>query len=150
LGPQKVKYMTVSIRAREQRGEAVSENYLSEALKNELGEKGASFDFMVHVHGDEKLHPIEEPDVSWSQNGARTVRLARIDIPSQEVDPGSVRAERIVMSPWNCLKAHEPLGKINLTRRDVYEKLAKVRLGERDFQEWVNVPEEHRRDAKVI
>jgi hypothetical protein len=120
LGSQKVKYMAVSVRAREPRGETTDEDYLAENLRKELEREGASFDFMVHVQGDEKLHPIEEPDVSWSQNGARTVKLARIEIPAQVVDPHSIRAELIVMSPWNCLKAHEPLGDINLARARVY------------------------------
>jgi hypothetical protein len=143
LGDQVVKYMAVSGRAWERRAEEVGPSYLAEALTRELAQGGISFEFVVHVHSNEKLHPIDEPDVSWSQNGARTVRLARIDIPPQEVASGSVRAERIVMSPWNCLEAHEPLGKINLARRDVYEELAEVRLG-KEFREWVNMPANHR------
>ncbi len=51
LGSHKVKYMAVSARAREQRGETDDQHYLSKALRDELKENAASFDFMVHVHG---------------------------------------------------------------------------------------------------
>jgi hypothetical protein len=146
VGGQVVKYMAVSGRARERRDEGVGPNHLMEALTRELALGGASFDFVVHVQGDPRLHPVDEPDVSWSQNGARGVRLARIEIPAQRVEPEAELAERVVMSPWNCLKAHEPLGKINLARRQVYRELATERLGGRgeDLRDWANVPMDRR------
>ena len=146
LGEAVVKYMAVSRRALEQRPEQVGENYLAEALKQELVTAGASFDFCVHIQGDERLQPIDEPGVSWSRNGAACVRLATLEIPQQKVRPDASLAEQMVFSPWNCLAAHEPIGKINLARGNVYAALAKERHGrdEQKRRQWANVPGDQR------
>lgn len=139
-----VKYMVVSSRAHEKPPGQGGRDYLAEALARDL-QRDASFDFMVHVQGDPDLHPVDDPQVSWSHNGARCIRLARIEIPAQQIEDRSARAERVVMSPWNCLQAHEPLGKINLARRQVYLELAEKRLnGFANLQDWANVPLDQR------
>jgi hypothetical protein len=127
LGDQVVKYMAVSPRAREQRPADIGENYLADTLVRDLGHSAASFDFIVHVQSSEELHPIDDPTVSWSGNGALSAKLATIEIGQQTVEPASERAERIVFSPWNCLVEHEPCGKINLSRKDVYTELSSTR-----------------------
>jgi hypothetical protein len=53
-------------------------------------------------------------------------------------------AETIVYSPWNCLEAHVPLGKINLARKEVYLSLAGTRHPQNNHAEWANVPQHAR------
>jgi hypothetical protein len=47
----------------------------------------------------------------------------------QEVDnPKTLMAgEQCSFNPWQCLAAHEPLGRMNLVRREVYANAAKLR-----------------------
>jgi len=146
LGPEKVKYMAVCPAPRQQPGE--DKDYLHTALVAGLapGAGPASFDFVVHVQTDPKCQPIEDPTVSWSANGAREVKLATITIPTQPVPSPSRLAETIVYSPWNCLEAHIPLGKINLARKKVYPSLADTRhqQSESERQAWANVSLEER------
>ena len=41
---------------------------------------------------------------------------------------GPALGQDLVFTPWHALKAHEPLGEINLARRDVYARMSKLRL----------------------
>jgi hypothetical protein len=146
LGPGIVKYMAVCPAPRQQSVAGEDEDYLHAALAAGLTAGPASFDFVAHVQTDPQRQPIEDPTVSWSANGAREVKLATITIPTQPVPRPSTLAETIVYSPWNCLEAHIPLGKINLARKQVYPSLAKTRhqQNETERQDWANVPQQER------
>ncbi|MFL5337434.1 MAG: hypothetical protein ACJ8H8_30745 [Geminicoccaceae bacterium] len=147
LGPAAVKYMAVCPAPRQQPGAGQDRDYLRAALAADLTAGPASFDFVAHVQTDPHLQPIENPTVSWSANGASKVKLATITIPTQQVPSPSGLAENIVYSPWNCLEAHAPLGKINLARKQVYEGLSTTRHQGNgpDRQAWANVLPQDRR-----
>jgi hypothetical protein len=146
LGPAIVKYMAVCPAPRQQPIAGEDKDYLHAALAAGLAAGPASFDFVAHVQTDPQRQPIEDPTVSWSANGPRKVKLATITIPTQAVPRPSRLAETIVYSPWNCLEAHVPLGKINLARKQVYLSLAKTRhqQKENERQTWANVSRQER------
>lgn len=129
LGGQAVHYMVVSPLAgsgQEQEGVADRDG-LAQALTQYLATDGVTFDFGVWVQTDPVAHPVEDPTVNWREKGAPFVKLASIEIPAQQVEPGALAAESIVFSPWNVIAAHRPLGAINRSRRAVYRAMAERR-----------------------
>jgi hypothetical protein len=149
LGREAVKYMAVCPAPRQQPVAGADPSYLRAILAAELAVAPASFDFVVHLQTDPLRQPIEDPTVSWSDHGAKTVRLATISIPVQPLPADSRLAEAIVYSPWNCLVAHAPCGRINLARKQVYDSLAESRHDKREAERraWVNVPTDQRPGA---
>jgi hypothetical protein len=151
LGSAIVKYKAACPATNQQPVAGKDKDYLNAALAAGLRAGPASFDFVVHVQTDPEHQPIDDPTVSWSKNGAREFKLATITIPKQPVLNSSRLAETIVYSPWNCLEAHVPLGKINLARKHVYPSLAVTRHGQKESerQEWTNVPHHERPVVKA-
>lgn len=100
---------------------------LAESLVATLSAGNAEFTFLVDVQNDPQRQPIDDSRVNWHQEGATRQRLARIEIPRQVVADNAQLAERLAYSPWHCLDAHEPLGKINHARKRVYTALSASR-----------------------
>ncbi|MCE8507966.1 catalase family protein [Ruegeria pomeroyi] len=106
---------------------------LTEQLLDGLSGKAAAFDFYIQPQEDVAAHPIEDPNVNWTENGAGWVKLARIEIPA--LDPGDAAAraarvaagDRMAFNPWNTLPEHRPLGAVNRVRNKVYKELARAR-----------------------
>lgn len=128
LGPNAVKYMAKSLQhdGGQQRNVDTADG-LSVALVEALSSGLAKFDFGVHLQTDPVLHPVEDPTVNWSANGAKFTKLATIEIGPQNVDPKSESAEQIKFSPWHALEEHRPLGAINRARKSVYRAMAAAR-----------------------
>ncbi|WP_299656383.1 hypothetical protein [uncultured Jannaschia sp.] len=127
LGEKVVKYLALPLQTAPE-GDLTGENGLSAALARQLSYIPASFDLCVDVQTDPDRQPIEDPTVRWSaMPSARRVRVAKVEIPAQAVNPAAPLAENIAFSPWHTLTAHEPLGAINRARRTVYEAAAASR-----------------------
>lgn len=108
-----------------------TENGLTQALRRELSQGPAAFDFGVQVQTDPVRQPIEDATVDWDPEGTRFVPLARIEIrrhEEYELIAGMERAEHLVFSPWQALAEHRPLGNVNRARREVYIEMTKQRL----------------------
>lgn len=104
-----------------------SEHGLKSALESGLSKGPAKFDIFAHLQAHPDLHPVEDPTVSWSANGAETVRLATITLNGVgEPDLDS----SLSFNPWRTLPAHRPLGAINRVRLKVYQELARKRGAE--------------------
>lgn len=103
-----------------------SADFLREAMVAELAEREVVFVFQVQFARDGRATPIEDPTVEWAEAAVPPVTLARIKIPRQEFDTPANRifGEQLAFAPWHALPAHEPLGGINRTRREVYQALA--------------------------
>lgn len=129
LGPLAVKYMAVSPLAGSASAQSgvLDQDGLSKALVRELTSGAVAFDFGVHAQTDASLQPVEDATANWSKNGARFHKLARLEIPSQAVDPQDPLAENLVFSPWHALDEHRPIGAVNRARRFVYSAMAKRR-----------------------
>ncbi len=118
------------------------EDGLSNALRNQLSEGIALFDFGVCIQKDVRLHPIEDSTVDWAKNGAPCVNLAVLEILRQEVpnrDANGV-AEYIAFSPWNSLSSHRPLGIVNRIRKQVYLIMADRRHRDNGIRDDLTTP----------
>jgi hypothetical protein len=62
---------------------------------------------------------IDDQTQPWSETESPFETVAQLVIPTQPLLPNEL-AEAISFNPWNSLKAHMPLGEINLARKTVY------------------------------
>ena len=96
----------------------LSGNYL-DRLKQRLDAGPVEFDLLVQPRTMPAEEPIDDATVPWR---SPWVKVGRLAIPPQAFDTEERRGlgERVSYSPWNCLKAHEPLGSMNASRRLAY------------------------------
>ncbi len=106
-----------------------SRDYLREALARTLALRGCVFLFQVQLWKDDETTPIDDPTVEWPEDVAPFHTVARLWIPKQAFDTSARMAfgENLSFTPWHAIPAHEPLGEINIVRRDVYSKLSALR-----------------------
>jgi hypothetical protein len=104
-------------------------NQLRAAIAAHLQRSSASFDFGVQKQTDPVTMPIEDASVIWDEDKSPFQTVATITIENQEFDdPESLAAcERISFNPWQSLRAHEPLGRMNAVRQQVYQHAVKLR-----------------------
>ena len=122
-------YVKPSSGTASQRPSSLTDTYLHDALRSRLADGEASFDFFVQFQVDERRTPIEDAMVEWTESDAPYVRVARIRIPSQDIDAAETmqKCEAVGFNPWNCLSEHRPLGNMNRARREIYEAMAAFR-----------------------
>jgi hypothetical protein len=102
-----------------------SHDYLREALVRTLGQRDASYDFLIQHHsGDPSI--IEDPREPW--DGPWT-KVATLKIHKQKFDsPKQMEfAENLSFTPWHSLAVHRPLGGVNRARKKLYEEISKYR-----------------------
>lgn len=108
-----------------------SPNYLREAMVAQLTQdrKEFTFDFLVQFYVDESKTPIENPMQEWKELDSPFIKMATIYIPPQEFDSVERKEldESLSFTPWHTLPEHEPVGSINLSRRKIYQEVAKAR-----------------------
>ena len=106
-----------------------SPDYLREALARTLAMRGAVFLFQVQLFRDEETTPIDDPTVPWPEEAAPFHTVGWIWIPRQVFDtPGRMAfGENLSFTAWHAITAFEPLGEINLARKEVYSKLSALR-----------------------
>ncbi len=82
--------------------------------------RAVRFQFGIQLYSTAALTPIEDATKEWT--AAEEVVLATITIPPQEFlgDDRRELAEALSFSPWHTLPEHEPVGSLNLARRDAY------------------------------
>jgi catalase len=105
------------------------ENQLRAALAAHLQKEPACFHFGVQRQINPLSMPIEDASVIWNEDDSPFQTVATITINNQDVANPEVLAacERSSFNPWQSLKDHEPLGRMNEVRREVYERAAKLR-----------------------
>ncbi len=105
------------------------ENQLRSAIKAHLQQGEASFHFGVQRQTNPITMPIEDASAIWDEGDAPFLTVATLTIPPQNFDsPQSLAScERSSFNPWQCLAAHEPLGRMNEVRRLVYAHAAQLR-----------------------
>ena len=104
------------------RGLRLSGDYV-DRLKQRLAAGPVAFDFLAQSRTMPHKEPLDDATVLWR---SPWVKVGRLEIPPQEFDTAERRdlGERISYSPWNCLKAHEPLGGVNVARKLAYGRSA--------------------------
>ncbi|MEO5741771.1 MAG: hypothetical protein ABIS29_14370, partial [Vicinamibacterales bacterium] len=131
FGPGRaVKYMARPCEApKTAQPSAVTDTYLTDALRERLRKGDACFDFAIQLQTDARTMPIEDATVEWKESDSPWQIVARIRIPQQSV--GDAEATRLceesAFNPWNSLVEHRPLGSMNRSRRDIYRAMAEFR-----------------------
>lgn len=98
-------------------------------LRAALERGSLTFDFFIQPKLGES-ESLECADVAWE---TPLVKVGRLVFPPQDVGATIARGDRLAFSPWNCLRAHEPLGSINALRRLAYRESAEARGGDARF-----------------
>ena len=106
-----------------------SPDFLADNMEKNLKDGRGCFDFMVQLQTNSKDMPVEDPTELWSEKSSPFVRVAHIEIPSQEFrsDEQKKFCENLSFTPWHALPEHRPLGGINRLRKVVYETIASLR-----------------------
>jgi hypothetical protein len=75
--------------------------------------------------------PIEDASAEWDETVSPFIPVATITIHNQAIDTASVLADGndCSFNPWQCLAAHEPLGRMNYVRKLIYANAALLRKG---------------------
>lgn len=109
-------------------------NQLRAAMKAHLQRLPAKFHFAVQLQTEPASMPIEDASVIWDESAAPFQIVATITIENQDFDDREALAEceRSSFNPWQCLAAHEPLGRMNQVRRLVYAHAAAVRTSNQE------------------
>jgi hypothetical protein len=130
LGHKAVKYSLIPRDSGQAAAQASASNdYLREAMVNQLQSREAVFDFAVQFQTDPYRMPIEDPGVTWDEALSPFHKVATLTIPPQVFDTPERRefGDNLSFNPWRCLAEHRPLGGISRARRQVYEALSKFR-----------------------
>lgn len=105
-----------------------TENYLREAMVEHLtkNRKEAKFKFLIQPYIDDNKTPIEDPTKEWESDFHE---VAVIIIPPQSFDFDERKRldESLSFTPWHCLREHMPVGKLNLSRKEIYHHIAQRR-----------------------
>jgi catalase len=110
---------------------SLTENYLSDAMEQQLASAPACFDFMVQLQTNDDDMPLEDASVIWDEDDSPFQTVARINIEPQEFRSSQAMAqcENISFNPWQSLPQHEPLGRMNQVRNRVYSFISRHRTG---------------------
>ncbi len=131
LGNQVVKYTAVPCGGADTSGEHADDpNYLSKALKDGLRSgNGACFDFKIQRRTDARNMPVEDATKTWDEEASPFVTIGQIKIPPQAFDSTQQQTfcENLSFTPWHGTPEHRPLGRINRTRKVVYEATSAAR-----------------------
>jgi hypothetical protein len=90
------------------------------------------FDLQLQFFTDERVTPIEDASVDWSEAEAPYLTVARVVLPklAPEGSPDEALRARIeagIFDPWTALAAHRPLGDVMRARKVVYHASEKGR-----------------------
>jgi catalase len=132
LGPQAVKFSARPCEKPPAIGtDRSNPNFLRDAMQDVLRYHDACFEFMVQVRDEDARMPIEDTTVRWSEKDSPFVPVARVYIPRQGFDTPAQNemCENLSFNPWHGLTDHQPLGKINEMRRELYLYTAAFRRG---------------------
>jgi hypothetical protein len=107
----------------------LTDNYLREAMVDQLSNGEVCYDFMVQFQQDSYKQPIEDAFVEWDESATPFINVARITIPQQTFDTEGQNefCENMSLNPWHARKEHRPLGNMNRARKIVYDRISKFR-----------------------
>ncbi len=107
----------------------LTDEYLRDAMREQLAGGDACFEFMVQLQTDAEAMPVEDATVEWDEAASPFRKVATVRIPSQSFDsPAQMEfCENLAFNPWQSLAEHRPLGGLNRARKDLYTELARFR-----------------------
>jgi catalase len=133
FGSHKIKFLVKPHKPEQPPTTAKSDspNYLREAIVKYFNdtEESVKFDFQIQVYVDDEKTPIENPMVEWKETDSSPITVATIEISKQAFDFEERKRydDSLSFSPWHTLPEHEPLGSVNLARKQIYQEGAKHR-----------------------
>jgi hypothetical protein len=126
LGSQQMKVSATPCAGSTFQGASTGPDLLRENLQATLSQHGACFDLAVQLRTDPLKMPIEDATVEWKEAASPFIKVARIDIPSQQAEQGEACEVRS-FTPWHSLPEHRPLGGIQRVRKAVYQDISVLR-----------------------
>lgn len=104
-------------------------NQLRAAVSAHLRQAPACLQFGIQRQADPESMPVDDASVIWDEDDSPFVPVATITIPDQDIESPDIlaRCEQSAFNPWQGLAAHEPVGRMNAVRRDVYATAARLR-----------------------
>ena len=130
LGPNAIKFTLKPCGTGSAAGKSetnkLSDNFLRMAMVEQLQEEESCFDFMVQLRTDPQKMPLEDGTIKWD---SEYQKVATLKIHKQVFDTPERRDfdENLSFNIWRSLPEHEPLAKVNILRRLVYEETSKLR-----------------------
>ncbi|MEU6124944.1 peroxidase family protein [Streptomyces sp. NPDC047123] len=121
-------------------GAAVSDSarrdpqYLRRELETRLARQDIVFELCLQRYVDARRTPVEDGSVEWLESVAPAVPVARLTVPSRDLDTAEARGaaervEAIGFNPWYTTEEFRPLGNLNRARKATYEASAAHRGG---------------------
>jgi Catalase len=109
-----------------------TDSFLHEELADRLRKSDLVFDFLVQFYVDDERTPIEDTSVHWQPKHSPLVKVARLRIPSCDLDSDAAReqteaVDALSFSPWHALEDHRPLGSVMRARKFAYEASSALR-----------------------
>ncbi len=104
-------------------------DFLRSSMRSTLKDEDSCFLFEVQIQNAEKNMPLEDPSIEWKETDSPFIPVASITIMKQEFDSTEQIefCENLSFSPWNSLRAHQPLGQFNRIRQHVYKSSSDYR-----------------------
>jgi hypothetical protein len=125
LGPYAVKFTLRPAEGTEPAADDIPADrgdFLREDLAERLRKADLVFDFLVQFFVDKSLTPIEDTSVRWEPEVTPFVQVARLRIPSCELDAElGDKVNQLSFTPWHATEDHRPLGNVMRARRFAYE-----------------------------
>lgn len=108
------------------------ENFLRDAMVEQLQAGPVCFDFGVQLQDDPVSMPIEDASIIWDESVSPFRTIANLIIEDQAFnnEAALMTCEQQAFNPWHSLPDHRPLGGINRVRLPVYTEAAEFRLQE--------------------
>jgi hypothetical protein len=111
-------------------------DYLATEAAARLARGDIRFELCVQRYVDEKLTPIENAAVEWTEQASPAEPVAVLTLPSGSLSTASALAqaqviEKMAFNPWNTTDEFRPLGNLNRARKAVYDASSAQRLGYR-------------------
>jgi hypothetical protein len=108
-------------------------DHLADDLARRLAAGPLRWEFAVQLYRDPTITPIEDPTVSWPDDAAPPVVVARltidrVDLTSEPAQQVARRIEELSFDPWHALVEHRPLGALMRARNHAY-RLSTVERG---------------------
>ena len=104
-------------------------NYLSLDLQQRLRTNTATFRFEIQLRTDPENMPLDNAQDVWSTKESPYICIAKLHLPQQDIC--SIGQEEfgtnLAFNIWRTLPAHEPLGSIAQSRKDVYAASSQAR-----------------------
>ncbi|MFW5425936.1 MAG: catalase family protein [Methylophagaceae bacterium] len=125
LGPHNIKFMmrSCSTSVKQHDIKETDADFLAKTLTDELDTDSACMQFLIQLQDADKLMPIEDPSVLWTESDSAFIHVATITIPPQKFDTLEQQqfCENLSFSPWKSLEQHRPIGALNRVRKIVYQ-----------------------------